>query len=270
MSGLPILALLGFGRPHLPVYGLLAVAGLFGALWLSQRTAMQTGLGPEELWDAGIFAVLAAFFASRLLLVAESPRAFVSYPLLVLRLPSFTYAGMLLTALLTVLYLRRKRLPVQSVLDAWAPCAALLACGLQLGDFLARTDAGLPTASGRTFPVGALGAVLAAMLCAGLLWRLRKQPRAGEVAALAMMVGGFLSFLLDTLRQPAPGTAADAWLEPSQWIALGAMLAGAGLWTARSRPAAGAEAGRGRARTPEVMNAPVTAGTLAHRATEIR
>ncbi len=134
------------GRLHLPIYGVFAVAGLLSALWLSQRTAPKTGLSPEKLWDAGVFAIGAAFFASRVLLIAQSPRSFMRFPLLLLALPSFTYAGMLLTPGLTW---------ALSALEAaaglrmcWTPGRLVRLCccaALQLGHFAEGTDAGMPT-----------------------------------------------------------------------------------------------------------------------------
>ena len=225
-----------WGGLHIPIYGAFAAAGLTAALWLSQRTARWVQIPAERMWDAGVVAVSAALVFSRALLVMQDPRAFLRYPLLVLSLHSLTYGGLLLTALLTWSYLRWKRLAVLDVLDAWAPCAALLGAALQLGDFAAGADAGMPTSlpwgvtrgAMMVQPVELLGAGGAAVLGCVLLWRLRGREQEGQVAGLALGFGGLMSFLLDMLRQPS-GSDAGAWLEPSQWAALAAMLAGVGL-----------------------------------------
>src|SRR5271155_3295862 len=87
------------GVLRIPVFGVFAAAGLIGALWLSQRTAKPAGVDANKLWDAGMFAVVAAFVVSRVLVVAMDVRAFVAYPLLVLSLPSLTYGGIVLTGM---------------------------------------------------------------------------------------------------------------------------------------------------------------------------
>ncbi len=212
-------------------YSLCAAVGLLAALWLSQRTATLAGLRAEQLWDAGIFSTAAAFVISRLLLIARDVHAFLHYPLLVLALPSFTYLGMALTAVATLVYLRRHKLPVLRVLDAWAPCAALLAAALSLGHWLEGSDEGMPTrlpwgvASpiGRVHPVQLYAVVAALALGAALLRLLLRQPRTGLVASVALLAGGLIAFRLEMITQPDLGTG---WLEPGQWIAVASMLAG--------------------------------------------
>jgi phosphatidylglycerol:prolipoprotein diacylglycerol transferase len=233
--------LLRVGHLRLSVYGLCAAVGLIAALWLSQRTAKLAGLSPEKLWDAGVLSICAAFVVSRLLLIARDPSAFVKYPLLVLALPSLTYGGMALTVVIVWGYLRWKRLALRDVVDAWAPCGALLGALLSLGHLLEGTDVGMPTrlpwgvlirgdeAWGRVQPVQIYAMVTALVLLSALLWMLRQRPRRGLVAGVALAGGGAISFLLEMLTQPVTGMN-GAWignlLEPGQWLSLASMLAG--------------------------------------------
>jgi phosphatidylglycerol:prolipoprotein diacylglycerol transferase len=230
------------GPLRVSVYGLSAAVGLLAALWLSQRTAPLAGLEAQQLWDASLFGVTAAFVISRLLLIVGDPHAFRLYPLVVLALPSFTYSGMALTALAVAAYLKWKRLRLLAVLDAWAPCAAVLAVALSVGLFFEGTDAGMPTrlpwgvvvpgSAGlvRLHPVQIYAAVASLLLFAVLMWLLQRRVRAGIPAGVALIAGGALAFLLDMLTQPFE-SGGNAWLEPGQWIALGAMVAGALLLT---------------------------------------
>jgi phosphatidylglycerol---prolipoprotein diacylglyceryl transferase len=234
------------GGVHVPVYGIFAALGLIAALWLSQRTAVKVGLSANALWDAGVFAVIAAFVASRVLLVAFDLPAFLKFPLLVLALPSLTYGGMILTGLMVWGWLRWKRMPVLEVLDAWAPCAALLAAVLSVAHFVEGTDAGMPTSLpwgvvtpgdtvlGRVHPVQIYAAVFAVGMCIVLSRRLPRRKFAGEAAALGMMVGGATAFLLDMLQQPVESSG-NSLLDPGQFVALAAMLAGAWLFVGRNR-----------------------------------
>jgi len=185
--------------------------------------------------------------ASRVLLVVMDLKAFMAYPVLVLVLPSLTYGGMAITAGLVWIYLRGKKLPVLDVLDAWAPCAALLAAVLSLGHFIEGTDAGMPTrlpwgvvtpgdtVLGRVHPVEVYEMVLALAMCWVLLGVLGFRRRAGEAVGLALLVGGVISFGLDMLRQPLD-TFGGAWLDPGQWVALGAVVVGVGILAYAEKP----------------------------------
>jgi phosphatidylglycerol:prolipoprotein diacylglycerol transferase len=177
------------GSMRVSVFGFFAAAGLIAAVALSQRTARLVRLDPQRVWDAGVWAIVAAFVLSRVLLVVEDPKAFLRYPLIVLSLPSLTYEAMALTVVATVLYLRWKRLPILDVLDAWTPPAALLAGVLALAHFVEGTDAGMPTSLpwgvvtpgdtilGRVHPVQ-LYLLIAAVVIGGFSYRalLRKGP----------------------------------------------------------------------------------------------
>ena len=225
---------LRLGPLRLSAYGFFAAIGLLAALALSQRTAPLAGLRPQSLGDAGVFTATAAFIFSRVLLIVRDPHAFATIPLRILTLPSFTYLGMALTAVATLVYLLRRKLPLLRVLDAWSPCAAVLAAALSLGHFAEGTDTGMSTslpwgvpspdpALGRVHPVQLYAVVAALALGAVLLALLLRQPRPGLVAAVALLAGGLIAFLLEMLTQP---DLPVGWLEPGQWIAVASMLAG--------------------------------------------
>jgi phosphatidylglycerol---prolipoprotein diacylglyceryl transferase len=232
------------GPLHLPVFGIFAAVGLMAALLLSQRTAIAVDIPAEMLWNAGLFAILSAFVVSRLLLVAFNLRGFLAYPMLLLSLPSLTYTGIWITCLLTFLYLRAKRLPLLPVLDAAAPCAAVVWLALSIGHFVEGTDAGMPTrlpwgivtsgdtVLGRVHPVQIYAALAALALGVALLWMLPRRVHQGDAAVLLLLVGGTIDFLLSFLRQPAE-TFGDAWLDPGQAVALLLILGGAVLFVAR-------------------------------------
>jgi phosphatidylglycerol:prolipoprotein diacylglycerol transferase len=228
------------GVLRVPVFGVFAAVGLVSALWLSLRTAKAAGVDAEKLWDAGMFAVVAAFVVSRVLLIAMDLRAFMAYPLLVLSLPSLTYGGMALTGVLVWLWLRWKKLPVLRVMDAWPPCAMVLWAALSLGHFVEGTDAGMPTklpwgvvtagdtVLGKVHPVQIYALVVAVVLCMWLLKMLMQGWRAGMVASVAMIAGGAASFGLGMLRQPVESMG-DAWLDPPQWVAIVGVGVGVGV-----------------------------------------
>jgi phosphatidylglycerol:prolipoprotein diacylglycerol transferase len=163
-------------------------------------------------------------------------------------LPSLTYGGMVLTAIATGIYLRMTKLALLATLDAWSPCAALLAAVLALAHFVEGTDAGMPTRLpwgvltpgdtmlGRVQPVQIYGMVSALVLMAWLLRTLARPHAAGSVAAVALLCGGIVSFLLAMLTQPTE-TQGNALLDPGQYIALAAAAAGAWLFSTQRTPA---------------------------------
>ncbi len=194
------------------------------------------GLASERLWDAGLFGVVAAFVVSRLLLIAGDVHAFFRLPLAMLALPSFTYAGMVLTVVAVVVYLRWKRLPLLKVADAWAPCAAVLAAMLGLGRFFEGSAVGMPTrlpwgmvvpgsGSARLHPVSIYAAIASAVLVVVMMRLLHRKMREGMVAGVALVAGGAVGFLIDMVTQPVE-MRVGAWLDPAQWVAVGAMVWG--------------------------------------------
>jgi phosphatidylglycerol---prolipoprotein diacylglyceryl transferase len=225
------------GGVHVPVYGIFAALGLIAALWLSQRTALKVGLSANALWDAGVFAVIAAFVASRTLLVAFDLQAFLKFPLLVLALPSLTYGGMALTGLMVWGWLRWKRMPVRDALDAWAPCGALLAAVLSVAHFVEGTDAGMPTSLpwgvvtpgdtvlGRVHPVQIYSAVFAVFFAVRWFRALSTRRYPGQIGTSALIMGGLLTFFLDMLCQPMKSQG-NALLDPGQYVALFSLIAG--------------------------------------------
>ncbi len=226
--------LLHLGHFTLLTFGVLAAFGLMAALTLSLRTARLTGIDPDALWSAGLFSILSAFVLSRLLLVLGNFKSFLSYPLLVLALPSLNDTAILLTLLATALYLRVKRLPLLSALDAWAPCATLTWAFLSLGHLAEGSDPGLPTSvpwkilsptrGAYLHPVALYAALSAAVITYALLRYLQHQPAPGRTTALALAASGLAQFLITFFRHPSealdptPGSLAGI-LDPIQWVA---------------------------------------------------
>jgi phosphatidylglycerol:prolipoprotein diacylglycerol transferase len=233
----PIPGIVRVGNLRFSVFGLLAAVGLIAAISMSQRTAKLAGIPAQRLWDAGVFSVAAALVISRVLLVAEDPQAFVRYPLIVLSLPSLTYAGIVLTVISTLAYLRVKQVPVKAALDAWTPCAAIFSGALSIAHFVEGTDAGMPTSLpwglvtpgdtvlGRVHPVQIYLLLAAIYLFFDTLRLLRRPHAAGTIFAHGLYLGGGLFFLLDMLAQPAEVQSASL-LDPGQYIALACIAVG--------------------------------------------
>lgn len=231
------------GALRIPVFGVFAAVGLVAALWLSQRTAKAAGVDANKLWDAGMFAVVAAFVVSRVLLVVMDVKAFLAYPLLVLSLPSLTYGGIAITGLLVWWWLRWKKMPVLRVMDAWAPCAMVLWAALSVGHFVEGTDAGMPTkmpwgvVTAGDHVLGKVHPVQLYMLGAAiflLVWSLRLLQRphdAGVVGPRVLQDAGILYFFFDMFAQPLDAIG-GLWIDPGQVVALACFATGM-WWTSR-------------------------------------
>ncbi len=229
-----------FGHLTLPTFGALAALGLILALLLSERTARLTNISPQELWNAGIFAVVAAFVLSRLILILTFWKTFRAFPILLLTVPSLTATGLTLTALATAAWLYLHRIPILAALDAWAPCGALVWAALALGHFAEGSDPGMPTTlpwglppmpgdSVRLHPVALYVAAFALLLIVASLALLRRRPPAGTTAGGTLAAAGVAQFLFSFLRQP--GATAFASLDLLQIAATAMILAGVSLLT---------------------------------------
>jgi phosphatidylglycerol:prolipoprotein diacylglycerol transferase len=227
--------LLHSGHLLLPTFGVLAAIGLMAALTLSLRTAATAGLNPEALWNAGLFTILSAFVLSRLLLVLTNLQSFRAYPILLLMVPSLTSTGVLLTVIVTVIYLRLHHLPLLATLDAWSPCATLIWAFLALGHFAEGSDAGLPTTLPwgirippdpiPLHPVSLYASIAAALITLVLLRQLPHRHHPGDTFAVALASAGLVQFLLTFLRQPSLfNVLLGNLLDPIQWISLGMIL----------------------------------------------
>jgi phosphatidylglycerol:prolipoprotein diacylglycerol transferase len=233
---------LSLGRLHIPVFGLFAAAGLMCAMALGQWTARLAHVDPDGLWDTCMVSVLAAFVLSRGLLVIENLHAFLAEPVLVLELPSLTKPGMFLTVLVVIAYAGYKRLPLLPLLDALAPCGALLWAFLELAGVADGPSEGMPTSMpwavessfGHVHPVEIYSAIAALVLCIGLLW-LFQRASAGQTSAFGLIFAGLLLFVLDFFRLPAM-IYDSAALDPIQNRALLVVAAGTLLliWAQRS------------------------------------
>ena len=221
------------GRLHIPIFGLFAAAGLMAALALGLRTAVLARIDRDAFWDLGFVAVIGAFVISRVVLVLENIPTFVHYPLAVLELPLLTSAGLAGTALLAGWYAWKRKLPVFGVLDATAPCAALLLAFQSLGLWADGTRFGMPTtvpwgvgsSFGRVHPVELYATVAWAVICLGLMLILREERTRGETAASGLVLGGLAYALLAFFRLPNVLYGTQT-LDSEQWHGVEMIVAG--------------------------------------------
>lgn len=199
------------------------------------------GLDADGVWNAGLFAVIAAFVLSRVLLVATNLKSFMEYPILLLMVPSLTPLGLLLTMIAVLVYLRLRAMPVLATLDAWAPCAALTWAFLALGHFAEGSDPGTPSRlpwamsviadKVRVHPVGIYAAIAALVIAFVLYGFLPKRKSDGDAFVLCLVLCGVAQFLLTFVREPAFfDNRLGNLLDPIQWVALGMVVVAGVIW----------------------------------------
>ncbi len=226
-----------FGSVIVPTYGAIAALGLVLALLFSLRCARYAGVAPDNLWNLGLFTAFGTLLLSRAVLIAQVPRAFTTYPMLVLTLPTVTRFGLLLAVLSGGVYVYAKRMPWLSTLDAIAPPICLLSGFLHLGSVFAGDDLGTATTSslGHLIPGDdghhpvALYASAAAFLIATVsVALLRSQSSPGETFGAALALGAAAHFLVDEVRPLylLPSTAYDSVLRMDQFGLLTLVVAG--------------------------------------------
>lgn len=243
---LPAFDLFGrnFGPFSLHMYGVLLVAALLSALWLTGRLARRHGLDPQKVQDLGIASIIAGLIGAKLLLVVVdfdqyrlSPRALLD----VLQSGGVFYGGLLGAIPVAWWYIRKHSLPLFNTLDVLAPAVAL---GQGVGR-LACFAAGCCYGSPSTLPwsvifhnedahalVGVpLGvplhpsqlyeSVSAFVLLLVLLAVLKNRRFQGQVFIVYLLSYSVLRFLLEFFRGDASrGTVFGGALSTSQFIAI--------------------------------------------------
>ncbi len=144
----PVLFQLG----NIPVfsYGVLVATGVLLSLWYGRRIAPEAGIDPENLWNMGIYMVLAALIVAKIWLILSSWDFYVANPREIFSMNTFqsggTFYGGVTGAIGTViLYTYFQKMNVLRTLDI---CAASLPLGHsigRLGCFAAGCCYGKPT-----------------------------------------------------------------------------------------------------------------------------
>ncbi len=247
----PILLDLGFFE--LPTYGVLLALGVLAALWTLHRRADAAGLDGGRLVDFSLWLLIWALIGAKgLLVIVELPR-YLRNPaelLGVIRAGGVFLGGFIAAMIVTVVLLRRYKLPFLPSTDALVPSLALghaigrigclmagccwgshcdLPWAITYTDPRATANVGTPLhASLHPFPIYGALFNLALYLGLALLFRLRPTP--GRVFGTYLMLYGTGRFLLEYTRgDAARGFVLGGLLSTSQLIGIGLLIMGLGL-----------------------------------------
>jgi phosphatidylglycerol:prolipoprotein diacylglycerol transferase len=207
---LPVLQL---GPFALPTYPLALILAGWVALSVAARAAKRLGLDPDDIYNAGLYGFIAAVVGGRLAHVVAYWSAYRSQPLEIFgfNTTAFLLWPAILAGLVVAgLYVYRRRLPLVTMLDAFAPGILVGLAIAAIGAFLAGRNPGaatdLPWAIEqwglRRHPVQLYEAA-GLLAVAALVWSLiARGARQGAPFLLALVGWGLVTWFVEAFRAP--------------------------------------------------------------------
>lgn len=219
-------------------YGLMIALGILVCVFMGMYRARKYGYKDEAVLDIAILGILSGFVGAKLLYVLVEFDSFLKNPMDVLGSEGFVvYGGIIVGALVGILYCRIKKLPCWEYFDLLAPSIAVAQGFGRIGCFLAGCCYGRPTDTfwGVTFPEGSFAPAGVPLIptqlisSAGdfiitgiLLVYSKHNKKAGNVGIFYMLLYGIGRFLVECLRSDDRGTV--GLLSTSQFISIGIIL----------------------------------------------
>lgn len=233
---------------------MLALAFLTG-IWLASRAAEREGINREAIFGLGTYILVAAIVGARAGDVIVHFDYYWQYPLdIVFSRQGFVfYGGFILGIVVTILFIRRRKLPLWKMADILSPSIAIgLAIG-RIGCFCYGCCYGKPTekAIGVLFPPEAPGSlhfgnhplhptqlyssVNGFVLFLILLFIRRIKGFEGRVFVSFLFLYSLARFVIEEFRGDNP----ELWLglTPSQWVSVGGEIAAVILFRALKKRA---------------------------------
>jgi phosphatidylglycerol---prolipoprotein diacylglyceryl transferase len=145
----PVLFRLGPLTIH--TYGTLLACGILLGLWLAQRRSRSAGLNPDDVWNFGVYMVLAALLGAKVWLIFAFWDYYRANPGEILSVGTLQaggvwYGGMLTGLAVAVYYTRKKKLSLLSLVDVYAAPISMGHGIGRLGCFSAGCCYGRPSA----------------------------------------------------------------------------------------------------------------------------
>lgn len=237
-------------------YGLLLALSFIPAWVVAQPERIRLGLSADDLVDATLLGIPLGLAGARLGFVVQNLDYFAGHPLDAFRTRTggLSIHGVLAGVALAILVFSRwRRVSAAGLADLVAPSLLLAQAIGRWGNFFNREVVGYPTELPWGFyvppalrppgfeeaaffhPAFFYESVLNALGVALLLWyRRRPDRRAGEVAALYLVVYSAIRFSVEFVRIGQPLALG---LTLAQWVSMAMLLAGAAWWLElRSHP----------------------------------
>ena len=229
----------------IPMYGVMSAVGMLAAFILLGFTRKHTRFSEDHALSAAIWAIVMGFIGAKVLYwIVELDQIIAdpSYLLHTLR-EGFVFYGALIGGLLGVaIFAATKKLPFFSLTDYFIPALVIGHAFGRIGCVFAGCCYGMECVSpisivfpeGSAAPAGVpllptqiMESVFLFLLCAFLVWRLKKQKPFGTVSGWYMVLYGAWRFGIEFFRSDERG--AVGVLSTSQFISIFVLLGGIAL-----------------------------------------
>ena len=229
----------------IPMYGVMSAVGMLAAFILLGFTRKHTRFSEDHALSAAIWAIVMGFIGAKVLYwIVELDQIIAdpSYLLHTLR-EGFVFYGALIGGLLGVaIFAATKKLPFFSLTDYFIPALVIGHAFGRIGCVFAGCCYGMECVSpisivfpeGSAAPAGVpllptqiMESAFLFLLCAFLVWRLKKQKPFGTVSGWYMVLYGACRFGIEFFRSDERG--AVGVLSTSQFISIFVLLGGIAL-----------------------------------------
>ncbi|MBW7881267.1 MAG: prolipoprotein diacylglyceryl transferase [Caldilineaceae bacterium] len=258
---------LPFGPVTLPTGPIIALLAIFLGLETASRFGRRLGLRVDDVWNAGLLAVLAGLIVARLWNVIQFWYVYAAEPALIfsLRPSGFVFWPGLAAALIAgYAYLLRQALHPVRMLAALSAGLLTAAGLLAVSDYLTGAITGLPSDLPWARPYygemqhpAALYRAVGFWTALVIVWLTARPERPGRTIGIAVLLGGLVVLVADAF---AANAAVAGMFRRDQLLGFGlALVAAVGLAWTEQRAAAAASAPPLESDTASVASMPDTA-----------
>lgn len=227
------------GPVSIYAYGFFIACGFIFGLVLAILHAQKEGIPFENIVDIFFYSVLSAILGSRLLFVLINLDFYRENPSQIFKIWEgglVFYGGLILAAGVSIFYMRKRRLPVWTLTDLFAPPIAFGLFLTRIGCFLAGCCYGKETSSfwGVVFkdpdslaplnvslhPTQLYDAANGLVLFLFLIWMRKRKTFDGQLFWLFVLLYSVTRFLIEMWRDDPRGFIFGHFLSTSQGIGL--------------------------------------------------
>jgi phosphatidylglycerol---prolipoprotein diacylglyceryl transferase len=248
------------GDFFLPTYGLLVALGVIAGLTMTAKLSRSQGLDPEQNWNLGVLAILAAIVGAKVLLFVNDWSYYSThrdqiFSLSTLQAGGVFSGGVIAAVLVSLWYIRRHHMPVLRTCDTFAPGLALGHAIGRIGCFAAGCCYGRSTSHfwGVTFtsefaheraetplhqslqPTQLMESAAELINFFILYWLIRNKKFEGQIIGAYLFLYGVERYFLEFLRgDGGRGSMFNGAMTGTQFIAILMVIAGGILWMRRA------------------------------------
>lgn len=248
-------------------YGLIVMTGVLVGGWFAEREVRRRGENGEVLIDAMVWAVIGGIVGARLWYVLNATiggnRSYIEDPMSIIRPPIaglHIFGGLLLGAIVLIIYLRRNGYDVWLFMDSIAPVVLLGQAIGRLGNFINQELYGPPTTlpwgisipanhrllqfadlsqypveTTRFHPTFAYEMILNVLAFLFIMWYSRRgeeDPKPGTLFSLWLIFAGFIRTFIEFFRPDQPRLG-DTFITTSMFVAFLMGVTGVVMYLAR-------------------------------------